>query len=126
MLTSVVKITMKNWRELVRYPETFTESEQEFLDSTTDHIVNVLTGQEKPATKEEKSLFVNCTKSMPSSEKESAFAKFVIQLRPEDNICTPKAERKKINYDHIASGAGHGNKNTRLQEQRKDRWGKDY
>ena len=72
MLTNIVKITMKNWRELVRYTETFSQGEQEFLDNATEHLLKVLVGEEKPETKIEKSIFVNCTKSMPSSEERRA------------------------------------------------------
>jgi uncharacterized protein YifE (UPF0438 family) len=117
---------VNDWRKLVRYPETFSEKEQGFLDSATDRILKVLIGQEKPATPDEKSLLVNCTKSIPSSEQEKALAKFVTQLRPEDTTSTQETKSRKINYDHLASGSGHGNKTTRLHEQRKDRWGKEY
>ena len=126
MLTNTVKITMKNWRKLVRYPETFSQREQEFLNNATERLLKVLLGKEKPRSMREKSIFVNCTKSMPVSEEEKAFAKFVIQLCPEGKAAAQKLDNRKIDYDRVACGSGHGNKATRLQEQRKDRWGKDY
>lgn len=117
---------MTDWRELVRYPETFDSREQACLDRTPFRLLQIVMGKEKAVSAEEKRVFVNCTKSVPSSDDERTLTKFRNQLKPLNTDAAQKQPEKKIDYDRLASGSGHGNKAARLQEQKKDRWGKDY
>lgn len=113
------------WRAIVSYPETFNHQEAMLLDGVDPRIFAVLLGETKPETTEEKRFFVNCTKSLPSSDLEKALSKFYIQSRKRKNA-SPTEEPKRIDYDRLSSGSSHGDKKTRLREQKKDRYGDPY
>jgi uncharacterized protein YifE (UPF0438 family) len=117
---------MINWREIVSYPETFSIKEAAFLDETDETIFLILLGELSPKTNEEKKTFVNCTKSIPSSDCERALAKFHIQSKKRKQVLDSADTTAKIDYNKLASGGSHGDRKTRLGEQKKDRYGKAY
>lgn len=114
-----------NWRDHVSYPDSFNYKEGVLLDSAPASLFGILLGEATPNTKEEKKVLINCTTSQPTTDLERALAKFYIQSRKREKKETATGPQK-IDYDKISSGGGHGNKNTRLREQKKDRWGDPY
>ena len=114
-----------NWRDYVINPSSFNYKEGVLLDSAPAILFGLLLGEATPTSKEEKSILINCTKSLPSNDLEEALLKFYRQSRKR-KIGKTNNSPSKIDYDQISSGGGHGDKNTRLREQKKDRWGDPY
>jgi uncharacterized protein YifE (UPF0438 family) len=117
--------TKMNWKSYVISPNSFSFEETRLLDSAPASLFGILLGEATPSSKEEKNILINCTRSLPADELEEALAKFYKQSRKR-KIDRATDSTPEIDYDKISSGGGHGNKNTRLREQKKDRWGDPY
>ena len=77
-------------------------------------------------------MFINCTSvSEPITLLDKTLRKFYLQSK-----CYKKSRKRmaeghkvddsKINYDKYSTGSGHGDKKTRLRNQKLDRWGDPY
>lgn len=114
-----------NWRDHVSYPDSFNYKEGVLLDSAPASLFGILLGEATPSSREENKILINCTKSLPTTDLERALSKFYKQSRKREKKETTDAPQK-IDYDKLSSGGSHGNKNTRLREQKNDRWGDPY
>ena len=119
-----LKIKM-NWKKHVISPNSFSYQETLLLDDAPAILFGILLGEATPSSKEERSILINCTRSLPTDDLERALVKFYRQSRKR-KVDRATDSTPKIDYDKVSSGGGHGNKNTRLREQKKDRWGDPY
>lgn len=120
-----------NWREHVLEPDSFDYKERNILDGVPDIYFGILLGEATASTKEEKEMFAHCTKAVPITEIHKALHKFYHQSKGYKKSKKRMAEGhkvddSKIDYDKLATGSGHGDKKTRLINQKLDRWGDPY